>query len=110
MKKINQSTTTFLPFLSACLSVFLPQNVFNASLCLLLSIVLALLQFRVIKDSHLPYLCYSLLFFTATFCFISMPTVGLHLPVDTNEVSSSLAAAAVEQQRRRVEKRPDSIH
>ncbi|XP_059613049.1 Ca(2+)/calmodulin-responsive adenylate cyclase isoform X2 [Phlebotomus argentipes] len=62
------------------------HNVFNSLLCLVFSIVLALLQFRIIRDSHLPYLCYSLLFFTAAFCFISMPTVGNIFPVDTKEV------------------------
>ncbi|GAB0099365.1 Adenylate cyclase [Sergentomyia squamirostris] len=62
------------------------HNVFNSMLCLVFSIVLALLQFRIIRDSHLPYLCYSLLFFTAAFCFISMPTVGNIFPVDTKEV------------------------
>jgi adenylate cyclase 1 len=48
--------------------------------------VLALLQFRLIKDSYLPYLCYGILFFTAAFCFASMPIVGIIFPVDTREV------------------------
>lgn len=55
-------------------------------MCLLFAIVLALLQFRVIRDSHLPFLCYGILFFTAAFCFVSMPTVGNVFPVDTKEV------------------------
>lgn len=62
------------------------QNIFNSLMCLLFAIVLALLQFRVIRDSHLPFLCYGILFFTAAFCFISMPTVGNVFPVDTKEV------------------------
>ncbi|XP_052562760.1 Ca(2+)/calmodulin-responsive adenylate cyclase isoform X1 [Culex pipiens pallens] len=62
------------------------HNVFNSFLCLLFAVVLALLQFRLIRDSHLPYLCYGILFFTAAFCFISMPTVGIVFPVDTREV------------------------
>ena len=55
-------------------------------MCLLFTVVLGLLQFRLIRDSHLPYLCYGILFFTAAFCFISMPTVGIVFPVDTREV------------------------
>lgn len=66
------------------------QNIFNTFMCLLFAIVLALLQFRVIRDSHLPFLCYGILFFTAAFCFISMPTVGNVFPVDTKEVSAVL--------------------
>lgn len=62
------------------------QNIFHSLMCLLFAIVLGLLQFRVIRDSHLPYLCYGILFFTAAFCFISMPTVGNIFPVDTKEV------------------------
>lgn len=62
------------------------QNIFNSLMCLLFAVVLALLQFRVIRDSHLPFLCYGILFFTAAFCFISMPTVGNVFPVDTKEV------------------------
>ncbi|XP_055591200.1 Ca(2+)/calmodulin-responsive adenylate cyclase isoform X2 [Uranotaenia lowii] len=62
------------------------HNVFNSFMCLLFAVVLALLQFRLIRDSHLPYLCYGILFFTAAFCFISMPTVGIIFPVDTREV------------------------
>lgn len=57
-------------------------------MCLLFAIVLALLQFRVIRDSHLPFLCYGILFFTAAFCFVSMPTVGNVFPVDTKEVGT----------------------
>lgn len=66
------------------------QNIFNTFMCLLFSVVLALLQFRVIRDSHLPFLCYGILFFTAAFCFISMPTVGNVFPVDTSEVIFSI--------------------
>ncbi|XP_055618682.1 Ca(2+)/calmodulin-responsive adenylate cyclase isoform X2 [Toxorhynchites rutilus septentrionalis] len=62
------------------------HNVYNSFMCLLFSVILALLQFRLIRDSHLPYLCYGILFFTAAFCFISMPTVGIVFPVDTREV------------------------
>ncbi|XP_055525526.1 Ca(2+)/calmodulin-responsive adenylate cyclase isoform X2 [Wyeomyia smithii] len=62
------------------------HNVFNSFMCLLFAVILALLQFRLIRDSHLPYLCYGILFFTAAFCFISMPTVGIVFPVDTREV------------------------
>ncbi|XP_041766991.1 Ca(2+)/calmodulin-responsive adenylate cyclase isoform X3 [Anopheles merus] len=62
------------------------HNVFNTFMCLLFTVVLGLLQFRLIRDSHLPYLCYGILFFTAAFCFISMPTVGIVFPVDTREV------------------------
>nr|XP_029711450.1 Ca(2+)/calmodulin-responsive adenylate cyclase isoform X3 [Aedes albopictus] len=62
------------------------HNVFNSFMCLMFAVVLALLQFRFIRDSHLPYLCYGILFFTAAFCFISMPTVGIVFPVDTREV------------------------
>ncbi|XP_050098981.1 Ca(2+)/calmodulin-responsive adenylate cyclase isoform X2 [Anopheles aquasalis] len=62
------------------------HNVFNTFMCLLFTIVLGLLQFRLLRDSHLPYLCYGILFFTAAFCFISMPTVGIVFPVDTREV------------------------
>ncbi|XP_065083332.1 Ca(2+)/calmodulin-responsive adenylate cyclase isoform X2 [Ochlerotatus camptorhynchus] len=62
------------------------HNVFNSFLCLLSAVVLVLLQFRFLRDSHLPYLCYGILFFTAAFCFISMPTVGIVFPVDTREV------------------------
>ncbi|XP_052862291.1 Ca(2+)/calmodulin-responsive adenylate cyclase [Anopheles cruzii] len=62
------------------------HNVFNTFMCLLFTIVLGLLQFRLIRDSRLPYLCYGILFFTAAFCFISMPTVGIVFPVDTREV------------------------
>ncbi|XP_058443634.1 Ca(2+)/calmodulin-responsive adenylate cyclase [Malaya genurostris] len=62
------------------------HNVFNSFMSLLFAVILALLQFRLIRDSHLPYLCYGILFFTAAFCFISMPTVGIVFPVDTREV------------------------
>ncbi|XP_021713087.1 Ca(2+)/calmodulin-responsive adenylate cyclase isoform X4 [Aedes aegypti] len=62
------------------------HNVFNSFMCLMFAVILALLQFRFIRDSHLPYLCYGILFFTAAFCFISMPTVGIVFPVDTREV------------------------
>lgn len=64
------------------------QNVFNSILCLLFSILLALVQFRVIRDSYLPLLCYGIMFFMAAFCFISMPTVGNVFPVDTRDVST----------------------
>ncbi|EAT39155.1 AAEL009022-PA, partial [Aedes aegypti] len=62
------------------------HNVFNSFMCLMFAVILALLQFRFIRDSHLPYLCYGILFFTAAFCFISMPTVGIVFPLDTREV------------------------
>ncbi|KAL5276779.1 ADCY1 family protein [Megaselia abdita] len=62
------------------------HNVFNSIMCLMFSIIFGLLQCRVIKDHHLPFLCYGILFFTASICFISMPTVGDVLPVDTKEV------------------------
>uniref|UniRef100_A0A182JI16 adenylate cyclase n=1 Tax=Anopheles atroparvus TaxID=41427 RepID=A0A182JI16_ANOAO len=62
------------------------HNVFNSFLCALFAVLLGSLQFRLIRDSHLPYLCYGILFFTAAFCFISMPTVGIVFPVDTREV------------------------
>ncbi|KAJ6638235.1 Ca(2+)/calmodulin-responsive adenylate cyclase [Pseudolycoriella hygida] len=62
------------------------HNIFNSLMCLLFAVILGLLQFRIIRDSHLPYLCYGILFFTAAFCFISMPTVGNIFPVDTKEV------------------------
>ncbi|XP_055390218.1 Ca(2+)/calmodulin-responsive adenylate cyclase isoform X2 [Condylostylus longicornis] len=62
------------------------HNVFNSVMCLLFAIILALLQCRVIKDHHLPFLCYGILFFTACICFVSMPTVGSIFPVDTKEV------------------------
>ncbi|XP_037921658.1 Ca(2+)/calmodulin-responsive adenylate cyclase isoform X2 [Hermetia illucens] len=62
------------------------HNVFNSIMCLLFAIILILLQCRVIKDHHLPFLCYGILFFTACICFISMPTVGNIFPVDTKEV------------------------
>ncbi|XP_063703935.1 Ca(2+)/calmodulin-responsive adenylate cyclase isoform X3 [Culicoides brevitarsis] len=62
------------------------HNVFNSILCLLFSILLALVQFRVIRDSYLPVLCYGIMFCMAAFCFISMPTVGNIFPVDTRDV------------------------
>ncbi|XP_055914103.1 Ca(2+)/calmodulin-responsive adenylate cyclase isoform X1 [Eupeodes corollae] len=62
------------------------HNVFNSIVCLLFAIILILLQCRVIKDHHLPFLCYGILLFTACICFVSMPTVGSVFPVDTKEV------------------------
>jgi adenylate cyclase 1 len=63
------------------------QNVFNGCLCLLFTIILILLKFRIIRDHHLPYLCHVILLFAAAFCVISMPNLsGFDLPVDTREV------------------------
>ncbi|KAL7031447.1 hypothetical protein ACKWTF_007015 [Chironomus riparius] len=63
------------------------HNVFNGCLCLLFTIILILLKFRIIRDHHLPYLCYVILFFAAAFCVISMPDIsGITLPVDTRTV------------------------
>uniref|UniRef100_A0A1I8NAQ5 adenylate cyclase n=1 Tax=Musca domestica TaxID=7370 RepID=A0A1I8NAQ5_MUSDO len=62
------------------------HNVFNSFVCLLFAIILILLQCRVIKDHHLPCLCYGILLFTAAICFVSMPTLGSIFPVDTKEV------------------------
>lgn len=40
-----------------------------------------------IRDHHLPFLCYAILFFSSAFCIISMPNLsGFDLPVDTREV------------------------
>ncbi|XP_046802765.1 Ca(2+)/calmodulin-responsive adenylate cyclase isoform X5 [Lucilia cuprina] len=62
------------------------HNVFNSFVCLLFAIILILLQCRVIKDHHLPCLCYGILLFTAAICIVSMPTLGSVFPVDTKEV------------------------
>lgn len=59
-------------------------------MCLKFSILLALLQFRVIRDSHIPIVCYGILCFSTVFCFISMPNVGAMFPVDTKEVKIDL--------------------
>jgi len=48
-----------------------------------------LLKVRVIRDHHLPLLCYAILLFAAAFCVIAMPmlaTSGFDWPVDTREV------------------------
>lgn len=46
-----------------------------------------LLKFRLIRDHHLPMLCYAILFFASAFCIVSMPNLtGFDLPVDTREV------------------------
>ncbi|XP_018792357.1 PREDICTED: Ca(2+)/calmodulin-responsive adenylate cyclase isoform X2 [Bactrocera latifrons] len=62
------------------------HNIFNSIVCLLFAIILILLQCRVIKDHHLPILCYGILLFAAAICFVSMPTLGSVFPVDTKEV------------------------
>ncbi|XP_032587862.1 Ca(2+)/calmodulin-responsive adenylate cyclase isoform X6 [Drosophila mojavensis] len=62
------------------------HNIFNSILCVLFAVVLVLLQCSVIKDHHLPTLCYGILLFTASICIVSMPTVGRAFPVDTREV------------------------
>lgn len=67
-----------------------PQNIFNSIVCLLFAIILILLQCRVIKDHHLPILCYGILLFAAAICFVSMPTLGNVFPVDTKEVSKCI--------------------
>lgn len=88
-EKIVGTIILLTKILCVCVCVwilFSLQNIFNSLMCLLFAIVLGLLQFRIIRDSHLPYLCYGILFFTAAFCFISMPTVGNIFPVDTKEV------------------------
>lgn len=69
------------------LSFHFVQNVFNSFVCLLFAIILILLQCRVIKDHHLPCLCYGILLFTAAICIVSMPTLGSVFPVDTKEVN-----------------------
>ena len=56
-------------------------------MCLLFAVILILLQCRVIKDHHLPCLCYGILLFTSAICIVSMPTLGSVFPVDTKEVS-----------------------
>lgn len=53
---------------------------------MLFAVVLSLLQCSVIKDHHLPTLCYGILLFTASICIVSMPTLGSVFPVDTKEV------------------------
>ncbi|KAM8718990.1 hypothetical protein ACLKA7_011655 [Drosophila subpalustris] len=62
------------------------HNIFNSIVCVLFAIVLVLLQFSVIKDHHLPTLCYGILLFMASICIVSMPTLGSVFPVDTKEV------------------------
>ncbi|XP_068141080.1 Ca(2+)/calmodulin-responsive adenylate cyclase isoform X1 [Drosophila tropicalis] len=63
------------------------HNIFNSIVCVLFAIVLGLLQCSVIKDHHLPTLCYGILLFTASICIVSMPTLlGSVFPVDTKEV------------------------
>nr|XP_016925272.1 Ca(2+)/calmodulin-responsive adenylate cyclase isoform X6 [Drosophila suzukii] len=62
------------------------HNIFNAIVCGLFAVVLVLLQCSVIKDHHLPTLCYGILLFTASICVVSMPTLGSIFPVDTKEV------------------------
>ncbi|XP_032594400.1 Ca(2+)/calmodulin-responsive adenylate cyclase isoform X1 [Drosophila grimshawi] len=62
------------------------HNIFNSIVCVLFAIVLALLQCSIIKDHHLPTLCYGILLFTASICIVSMPTLGSIFPVDTKEV------------------------
>ncbi|XP_039498371.1 Ca(2+)/calmodulin-responsive adenylate cyclase isoform X6 [Drosophila santomea] len=62
------------------------HNIFNAIVCGLFAVVLVLLQCSVIKDHHLPTLCYGILLFTASICVVSMPTLGSVFPVDTKEV------------------------
>ncbi|XP_034672261.1 Ca(2+)/calmodulin-responsive adenylate cyclase isoform X1 [Drosophila subobscura] len=62
------------------------HNIFNSIVCLLFAVVLILLQCSVIKDHHLPTLCYGILLFTASICVVSMPTLGSVFPVDTKEV------------------------
>ncbi|XP_070074271.1 Ca(2+)/calmodulin-responsive adenylate cyclase isoform X3 [Drosophila takahashii] len=62
------------------------HNIFNAIVCGLFAVVLILLQCSVIKDHHLPTLCYGILLFTASICVVSMPTLGSVFPVDTKEV------------------------
>ncbi|KAH8235519.1 hypothetical protein KR032_001805 [Drosophila birchii] len=62
------------------------HNIFNAIVCVLFAVVLVLLQCSVIKDHHLPTLCYGILLFTASICVVSMPTLGSVFPVDTKEV------------------------
>ncbi|XP_032308862.1 Ca(2+)/calmodulin-responsive adenylate cyclase isoform X3 [Drosophila ananassae] len=62
------------------------QNIFNAIVCVLFAVILVLLQCSVIKDHHLPTLCYGILLFTASICVVSMPTLGSVFPVDTKEV------------------------
>ncbi|KAH8293371.1 hypothetical protein KR044_011134 [Drosophila immigrans] len=61
------------------------HNIFNSIVCLLFAIVLVLLQCSVIKDHHLPTLCYGILLFTASICIVSMP-LGSNFPMDTKEV------------------------
>ncbi|XP_043069040.1 Ca(2+)/calmodulin-responsive adenylate cyclase isoform X1 [Drosophila bipectinata] len=62
------------------------QNIFNAIVGVLFGVILVLLQCSVIKDHHLPTLCYGILLFTASICVVSMPTLGSVFPVDTKEV------------------------
>ncbi|XP_067639560.1 Ca(2+)/calmodulin-responsive adenylate cyclase isoform X3 [Eurosta solidaginis] len=62
------------------------HNIFNSIVCLLFAIVLILLQCRVIRDHHLPILCYGILFCASAICIVSMPTLGSIFPVDTKEV------------------------
>ncbi|XP_062138155.1 Ca(2+)/calmodulin-responsive adenylate cyclase isoform X4 [Drosophila sulfurigaster albostrigata] len=61
------------------------HNIFNSIVCVLFAIVLVLLQCSVIKDHHLPTLCYGILLFTASICIVSMP-LGSNFPMDTKEV------------------------
>ncbi|XP_069966183.1 Ca(2+)/calmodulin-responsive adenylate cyclase isoform X3 [Bactrocera oleae] len=71
------------------------HNIFNSIVCLLFAIILILLQCRVIKDHHLPILCYGILLFAAAICFVSMPTLGSVFPVDTKEKESEVMAEGV---------------
>lgn len=62
------------------------QNIFNALMCLLFLIILALLQFRVIQDTYLLMLCYGILVIASIFCIMSMPALNNIIPIDTKEV------------------------
>lgn len=63
------------------------QNIFISLMCFLFLIILALLQFRVIQDSYLLFLCHGILLAATILCVMSMPALSKIIPIDTKEVN-----------------------
>lgn len=55
------------------------QNVYHIVHCLLFVILLIFLNTKYMHDSYLLWICYTILFFCATFCIVSLP-VGSSAP------------------------------
>lgn len=72
------------------------QNIYYSVHCFLFIVLLIFMHTKFMQDSHLIWVCYTILFFCLTYCLVSMPVGRYDMQEDAAAASSSSSSLTIE--------------